>query len=387
MADGSAAARAHLRTLAAAPRPAGSAAEAAARAHARETLRRLGYVIDEMPFAYSALVGQWGTPIGGVASMLVLGVVARLGATGRPAAALALMGAAVVAGGAIGAWAARRGVLSAPALRRSGVNLVATRGDARPTVWLVAHLDSKSQPVPIGVRAAGVIATIVAWVAALALAGAQQWGDVGLAALWPWIAAFGAIAGVPVAASIVTARSPGALDDASGVATVLLAAEALRDLSAAPGVLLTSAEELGLAGARAWTALRRAAGEAPGIALNVDGVDDVGALTVMTGVQAPPAVVAALRAGAETAGLTIAVRRLVPGILVDAVALADAGWATVTLSRGNWGTLARIHTSQDTVDRLHGTGVDEAARVLAAAARALIGAAPGVRVPPAGRTA
>ncbi|MGZ8458485.1 MAG: M28 family peptidase, partial [Gemmatirosa sp.] len=206
-------------------------------------------------------------------------------------------------------------------------------------------------------------------------------------ALWPWIAAFGAIAGVPVAASIVTARSPGALDDASGVATVLLAAEALRDLSAAPGVLLTSAEELGLAGARAWTAQRRAAGEAPGIALNVDGVDDVGALTVMTGVQAPPAVVAALRAGAETAGLTIAVRRLVPGILVDAVALADAGWATVTLSRGNWGTLARIHTSQDTVDRLHGTGVDEAARVLAAAARALIGAAPGVRVPPAGRTA
>ncbi|MGZ8471263.1 MAG: M28 family metallopeptidase, partial [Gemmatirosa sp.] len=358
MADGSAAARAHLRTLAAAPRPAGSAAEAAARAHARETLRRLGYVIDEVPFAYSALVGQWGTPIGGVASMLVLGVVARLGTTGRPAAALALMGAAVVAGGAIGAWAARRGVLSAPALRRSGVNLVATRGDARPTVWLVAHLDSKSQPVPIGVRAAGVIATIVAWVAALALAGAQQWGDVGMSALWPWIAAFGAIAGVPVAASIVTARSPGALDDASGVATVLLAAEALRDLSAAPGVLLTSAEELGLAGARAWTAQRRAAGEAPGIALNVDGVDDVGALTVMTGVQAPPAVVAALRAGAETAGLTIAVRRLVPGILVDAVALADAGWATVTLSRGNWGTLARIHTSQDTVDRLHGTGVD-----------------------------
>jgi hypothetical protein len=323
--------------------------------------------------------------------MALLGVAAWLGGHGRAGAALALLGGALAVGGAIGAWAARHGVLRAPALRRQGINLVATRGDATPTVWLVAHLDSKSQPVPIGVRAGGIVATSVAWIATLVLAALQQWGGVGSSALWPWIGVFGVLAGVPVAASIVTARSPGALDDASGVATVLLAAEALRDRPASPGVLLTSAEELGLAGARAWTAQRRAAGAPPGIALNVDGVDDVGALTAMTGAQAPPRIVAALLAAAQADGVALDVRRLVPGILVDAVALADAGWATLTLSRGTWGTLARIHTSHDTLDRLDGTGIAEAARVLAGAAQALVDearhAAPDVRVPRAGRTA
>ncbi|GLC26185.1 M28 family peptidase [Roseisolibacter agri] len=391
-----AAARAHLRALAHAPRPAGGAAEAVARAHAADTLRRLRFDVQEVPFTYSALVGRWGTPIAGLASITVLAAAASFGAAGRASAALTLMSAALVVGGMIGWWAARRGVLSAPVLRRRGVNLVATRGDARPTVWLVAHLDSKSQPVPIGVRAAGVTGTIVAWLAALVLAGAQLAGATwATPAVWWALAAFAAVAGVPVAASVVTARSPGALDDASGVATVLLAAEALRDLPEAPGVLLTSAEELGLAGARAWCAQRHAAGEVAGVALNVDGVDDVGALTAMTGARVPTALVAALEAAARDAGATLGVRRLVPGILVDAVALADAGWATLTLSRGTWGTLTRIHSPRDSADRLDGTGVAEAARVLAGAARALLGAArggarggePGVRVPPAGRTA
>ena len=51
-----------------------------------------------------------------------------------------------------------------------------------------------------------------------------------------------------------------------------------------------------------------------------------------------------------------------------AVALADAGWDTATLSRGTWGTLARIHRAGDDLHRMTGTGIDEAARVMAAAA-------------------
>ncbi|MDF1506445.1 M28 family peptidase, partial [Roseisolibacter sp. H3M3-2] len=247
------------------------------------------------------------------------------------------------------------------------MNLEAVRGRDAPRVWLVAHLDSKSQPVPIGVRAAGVTATIACWLVALALAGAQAAGAAG-AAWWPWLAAAGVVAALPVAASVVTARSPGALDDASGVVTVLLTAAATRDLDAPLGVLLTSAEELGLAGARAWAGQRRAAGVAAGVALNVDGVDDAGSCTVMTGRGAGVAT-AAFQAGAAAAAAPLSVRRLVPGILVDAVALADAGWAAATLSRGTWRTLARIHTAADALDRLDGRGVAEGARVLAAAAR------------------
>ena len=49
-----------------------------------------------------------------------------------------------------------------PAERRRGVNLVAIRGPEAPTLWLMAHLDSKSQPVPILARAAGIKALAVA---------------------------------------------------------------------------------------------------------------------------------------------------------------------------------------------------------------------------------
>src|SRR5215211_3633444 len=59
----------HLRAIAVAPRPAGSAAEAVARAHAAQALRAAGFEVHEVPFAYSALPGRWATPLGGAASI------------------------------------------------------------------------------------------------------------------------------------------------------------------------------------------------------------------------------------------------------------------------------------------------------------------------------
>jgi hypothetical protein len=59
------------------------------------------------------------------------------------------------------------------------------------------------------------------------------------------------------------------------------------------------------------------------------------------------------------------VRRLLPGVLTDGVALAGAGWEVVTLSRGTWGTLRRIHTRRDDLAHLAGHGIPDAAEVLA----------------------
>jgi Zn-dependent M28 family amino/carboxypeptidase len=239
------------------------------------------------------------------------------------------------------------------------VNLTAVRG--APRVWLVAHLDSKSQPVPIALRALGITAVAAVWMAAIALAAAQLAG-VAPGDAWPWLTGAGVAAALPVIASTVGARSPGALDNASGVASVLVAAESLpRDVSV--GVLLTSAEELGLAGARAWVR-----GRAAGVALNCDGVDDVGTLTCMYSGRAPAPLLAVVRGAA---GGAVRVRRLIPGILVDGVALADAGWDVITVSRGTVGTLARIHSAADTDDRLTGTGIASAGDLLARLARAL----------------
>ncbi len=380
--DGAERARAHLAAIAAAPRPAGGAAEARARAYAAGVLARAGYRVREEPFTYSAAVGRYGAPAAGAASLAALAAAAVAGMRDRPAAAGAVLLGALGALAAAAGWVTRDGVLRLPLLRRASVNLVAEPPDAGdrgpPDVWLVAHLDSKSQPVAMALRVAGVTALVAAWAGALALVAAHGTGWLVAARaqrLWPLVALVALAGAVPVLLCVVGARSAGALDNASGAAAVLLAAEELArsgavrdDGTAAPrapvGVLLTSAEELALAGAQAWAAAWDAAGRVPGVALNCDGVDDDGPLTLFGGADAE-----ALRDAARRAAPEARVRGLPPGVLVDAVALAQAGWSALTVSKGTWRTLARVHTPRDTLARLEGRGVPEAAGALARLAR------------------
>ena len=126
---------------------------------------------------------------------------------------------------------------------------------------------------------------------------------------------------------------------------------------------MTSADELGLAGARTWARDSESA-----IVLNCDGVDDNGALVIMHGSDAPSAVIEALR---STSRVPVRVRRMPLGLLTDSVAFADRGWPAVTVSHGSFATLARIHTSRDTLHALRGTNVDAVAATLARAAEAL----------------
>jgi hypothetical protein len=227
-----------------------------------------------------------------------------------------------------------------------GTNLEARRGD--PAIWLVAHLDSKSQPIPILVRAAAIVVCVLLWVTLAVMAVLHiPVHAVAIAA---------ALAGLPVAISTVGARSPGALDNATGVATVLLAAERV-DPSLPLGVLITSAEELGLAGARAWV---RDRGEKAQV-INCDTIDDHGYLTIMHSHGRPERLIRAFQRRAVRA------RGVLPGILVDSVAFAEAGWDAVTVSRGTLATLARVHRRADSPDKLTGRGVAEAADIIAEA--------------------
>jgi hypothetical protein len=83
-------------------------------------------------------------------------VVANRGSADVPWLAIVIIGLAIAA--AIGL---ARGVLNAPVMRRAGMNVEATRGPSPAKVWLVAHLDSKSQPGPMLVRVAGVVVLAV----------------------------------------------------------------------------------------------------------------------------------------------------------------------------------------------------------------------------------
>jgi Peptidase family M28 len=340
----------HLARLAASPRPTGGAAIAAARAYCELDLRRLGFVVREEPFEYSAFAGRFAAPAFGLLLPLAatLAVVART----RGADALAWFAIGAVAAAIAITIGLARGVVGAPVMRRRGVNIEATRGPSPVRVWLVAHIDSKSQPVPMLMRVAGVVVTTVGLLGvAVGLIAGSSASVPALVVAW--------IGGVPLMLSVVGSRSTGALDNASGVAVVL---ETVAQLSAALpiGVLISDAEELALAGARAWARSRP-----PGVALNCDSVDDHGTLVAMFTRRRPNRVLSALGEAAASSDEPLRVSRLLPGILTDGVALADAKWETLTLSRGSLRTLLRIHTPRDSLDSMRGVGIAGAARVLA----------------------
>ena len=353
----------HLRHLARQPRPTGSAEAADARQYCRHVLSSLGYRVTERPFEYSAAVGSYGTPAAGAASLLLVAAAAAFSLGDRSAAAIAVL--AVGFGGVAlgGGWLARRGVLALPMLRRRGVNIEAVRGNGDPEVWLVAHADSKSQPIPLLVRAAGIVLLALAALGAFALAIA---GLVDLHATrgWAVVVVTATIGALPVLGSLVGRSSHGAVDNASGVATILCVAEVgWPDPGLPVGILITDAEELGLAGARAWCAETRYPA-AP--VLNCDGVDDVGALTVMWTRPRARRLEDAFRTAASGVRQALRFTRLVPGVLVDAVAFSDAGWEAVTLSRGSLATLRRIHTRADDLEHVGGRGIVDASLLLGA---------------------
>ena len=350
----------HLWQLGSNARPAGSAAAAEARVYCAEVLRGAGFTIDEQPFDYSAFPGAAATPIAGV--------VAALGAigfyVGRHIPNMIAVTVIVVVIALIALALTGREVLRVPLMRRRGVNLEATRGGAEPSVWLVAHIDSKWQPVSMIARVAGVIGTSIGLAASFAVAVTADRVSEKAALV---VLVLTLLANMPLMLSIVGDRNHGTLDNASGVAAVLDAV-ALMPTSAPVGVLITDAEELGLAGAHGWARQR---GRAGGIALNCDSIDDDGEITLMYSRARPAALVERLEAIARELNEPLRVLRLIPGILTDSVALASAGWETVTLSRGRLRTLQRIHTSRDTLDTMRGTGIAGVARLVARTATEL----------------
>ncbi|MEP6730293.1 MAG: M28 family peptidase [bacterium] len=352
----------HLVELARRPRPAGSTAESDARTYARRTLEELGFVVREELFDYSAFPGYYATPLGGglcaLAIVIASGTALNGGSVATSSAILVLTVAIVVL---YARWMTRRGVLDFPFMRRNGVNLVATRDGNVPKVWLVAHLDSKSQPVPSAFRIGGIALLVLALVIA-ATAALLTLAAVPTRMLW-WAAIAAATAGaLPVIASVVGTASDGAVDNASGAAVVLAAAARLsRD--AACGVLMPSAEELGLAGARAWARAHPAS-----IAINCDGVDDEGELMIMHNHRVPQNVVLAVR---DASSRSVRVRRMPLGLLTDSTALSDAGWNAVTVSVGSLATLRRVHTTRDSLAAMRGTSIDDVSVILARAAEAL----------------
>lgn len=357
--------RALLRQIGVAARPAGSAAESRARNLCAAWLLDAGFVVQERPFEYSALPGRWGTPIAGL-TLLLTALVAGAGIARGPATsdrtlAGALLALTVVA--LAGWWTGRYGTRLLPFMRRQGVNLEARRGT--PTVWLTAHLDSKSQPFSLLARAAAAVVVAVSWLCVLI-----AWG-VSLVVAVPngfllVLVGCAAVAAVPLVGSWVGIQGDGALDNASGVVSIL-GAVSLLDPAAPVGVVITSAEEFGLAGARAWVE------DVPvSVTINCDGVDDRGSLTITSGPVGRD-----LWRASGVLGADVRIRRNLPGVLLDSTAFSDRGWTACTVSQGTPASLARVHTARDTLAELSGRGIERVSGVIAALAGAIIASSSG----------
>jgi peptidase M28-like protein len=367
-------ARSLLTELARAPRFAGSREESEARQFCKAELGRAGFECRELPFEYSEWPGRWGPPIAAAFQAFTILVVAHMAVHQGALVALvigaAMLTALIFASGDV----KRRWIAQFPLERARSANLEARRGD--PRVWLVAHLDSKSQTVPILFRiASSVVVTIVTglslFVLLLSLVSVRfpvmVWHALALAAI---------LGALPSVFCFVRNHSNGAVDNASGVVAALLASQSVsapRNL----GILITSGEELGLAGARAWalSALALSAKEPsaqPEISiLNCDTVDEDGQWRCMYTGPKPDRILAAAETIAGALGVRLRGGRLIPGILADSMVFADRGLKAVTVGRGTLKTLARIHTRRDNSNTLTGNGAAEASVILSALAKEL----------------
>ena len=229
-----------------------------------------------------------------------------------------------------------------------GVNLIAHRPSGRPpvrpSVWLVAHYDSKGQPISMALRLVGFFALLA--------------GLVGLL-FSPIPAVALLLVGLSIALqNRVNDNSPGAVDNATALVTIFMTIDQLLPATGV-GVIFPDAEEFGLVGARALAA-DRAALFANSAVINLDGLDDVGAPIALLHRPGPmgDAVATALKARRW---------RWLP-VVVDGIALARVTRECVTILKGNWRTMRVVHRPGDTATRVR---LDGAAIVAAGLARVL----------------
>jgi hypothetical protein len=305
----------------------------------RSRFESLGYGVRDQRFAISTWPGRFSVSLAGI--FYLAGAIGggMLTAWGHPGLAVVVQLTVLLVIGAIA-------VLMRPAMSiiRFGLveaaNLVAAVEGKRPRYYLMAHRDSKSQPIPLAFRGPAIVLGIVAWVALfvlelLALLDAAFINRGAVTLLSILAAAAGLIL-------VFLGEQPfaGALDNARCGHT----ARRTDEVEAGDVAFIIRMEELGLAGANAVAStLPSSFG-----VINIDGIDDYGSFHIVERFGWPrkqgaaPHLAAALL-GAAAALNHNATRRNVPiGLLLDHIPIVRAGTPAITLMRGDLKSLSRV---------------------------------------------
>ncbi len=260
---------------------------------------------------------------------------------------------------------------------RSRARIEDSDGASPIQVVILAHLDSKSSRFPTFVTVAALLTAA---------------GLVLFAGVHAGLAAVGAVSPLPFGVSLAIScaaivalgfslsnpsgnESPGAMDNASGLAILIDAARTLPEQLRGSGIsaelifLATGAEEIGLAGAMRWIqAHEPELDRARTIFVNVDSVG-VGrglfALDVHGAAPSGRSMRDVVGRAARAANVRIGVLVGLPGVGVDTMPIAARGYATVTILGRVMGEASRrIHSQRDTVDALTEEGLQDAARTV-----------------------
>jgi hypothetical protein len=261
---------------------------------------------------------------------------------------------ALAAWGVHAPWRLKNFLTDRVSTRLRSRNVVATLSDdqahdAPCRVVFMAHYDSKSQILPTGLRVALVAGSSgICWALA-ALGGVVATGRVSLpSALMPTLTVLAIAAFALLAANRTGNRSPGALDNGSGLAVLAELARSWRpdpDHPAEVHWVATGAEELGLDGSRAFLARHEWWWrDKPTLLINLD---SVGSGSVLRLSGEPSALLLAERAASD---LDLPTRRFsVVGAGMDHEPFAALGLPSLTILGDVFATSFRFHTPGDTL--------------------------------------
>jgi putative aminopeptidase FrvX len=250
--------------------------------------------------------------------------------------------------------------------RHRSENIIATNGrkpnDNTPALLFVAHYDSKSQVLPIAVRAVAygiaivglIVLTIVMVIKVLTVVWLPDfivWGVTGTATFCL----------VLLQINLTQNRSPGVFDNASGVGVMLEVARVVMARGEKKPItfLAAGAEEYGMCGALRY--MQKHANEYDRnhtCVINLDGLGAGSGVNIVTSYGIPPVhttqrLAEVFRISGESLGIKVSERYLPIGVGLDSIPIASRGFETVTLTAGDVSSVAlKIHSEQDRSDLL-----------------------------------
>jgi len=351
------------------PRLVGSAGEAEAQDYIVEQFTRLGLVSWE-PFAFTKFPAE---VLPRIISMLLIPVVLSVPLIGDrfpiPVCLVCLFSLFIVL--FFTQWQKRFEGLYDVGRRLRTENIIATNGRQRdnktPTLLFVAHYDSKSQTLPIAVRAISYGIAIIGLVALTTVAGIKVGtGGIGLPSPYDYIV--WSIAGITVfflllvQINMTQNRSPGAFDNASGIGVMLEVARVVMALGEEKPItfLATGAEEYGMCGALRYIQAHADEYDRENTyVINLDGLGVGNGVNIVTRHGIPPVrttrpLAALFRASGESLGVRVSERYLPIGVGLDSIPIASRGFETVTLMAKGAGSVAlKVHSKQDQSELLN----------------------------------